>query len=72
MRFRRLRMVLFLVAVLAALASQAARFLVADEPQPSDAIVVLATLARPVCPVPRPREYRSSRIAGPQGRAART
>jgi uncharacterized SAM-binding protein YcdF (DUF218 family) len=35
-------MVLFLVAVLAALASQAARFLVADEPQPSDAIVVLA------------------------------
>jgi uncharacterized SAM-binding protein YcdF (DUF218 family) len=42
MRFRRLLIVLFFVAILAALASQAARFLVADEPQPSDAIVVLA------------------------------
>jgi hypothetical protein len=42
MRFRRLLIVLFFVAILAALASQAARVLVADEPQPSDAIVVLA------------------------------
>jgi uncharacterized SAM-binding protein YcdF (DUF218 family) len=42
MIFRRLLIGLFVVAILAGLASQAARFLVADEPQPSDAIVVLA------------------------------
>jgi DUF218 domain len=42
MRFRPLLVVLFFVLVLAALASQAARVLVADDPQPSDAIVVLA------------------------------
>src|SRR5260370_42312367 len=42
MRFSRLLILLFLVAVLAALASQAARFLVVDEPEKSDAIVVLA------------------------------
>jgi len=42
MRFFRLLILLFLVAILAALASQAARFLVVDEPEKSDAIVVLA------------------------------
>jgi hypothetical protein len=42
MRFSRLFIVLFLVVVFAALASQAARFLVVDEPEKSDAIVVLA------------------------------
>ena len=42
MRFFRLLIVLFLVAIFAALASQAARFLVVDEPEKSDAIVVLA------------------------------
>jgi len=42
MRFFRLLVVLFLVFVVAALASQAARFLVVDEPGKSDAIVVLA------------------------------
>jgi uncharacterized SAM-binding protein YcdF (DUF218 family) len=42
MRFFRLLIVLFLVVILAALASQAARFLVVDEPGKSDAIVVLA------------------------------
>jgi uncharacterized SAM-binding protein YcdF (DUF218 family) len=42
MRFFRLLIVLFLVVILAALASQAARFLVVDEPEKSDAIVVLA------------------------------
>ncbi|MFZ0796579.1 MAG: YdcF family protein [Terriglobales bacterium] len=42
MRFSRLFIVLFLLALQAALASQAARFLVVDEPEPSDAIVVLA------------------------------
>jgi hypothetical protein len=42
MRFFRLLVVLFLVAIFAALASQAARFLVVDEPEKSDAIVVLA------------------------------
>lgn len=49
MRFFRLLMVLFLVGILAALASQAARFLVVDEPGKSDAIVVLAgeTKVRP-------------------------
>jgi DUF218 domain len=41
MRFRPLLVVLFFVVILA-LASQAARVLVADDPQPSDAIVVLA------------------------------
>jgi hypothetical protein len=48
MRFLRL-IVLFLVVVFAALASQAARFLVVDEPEKSDAIVVLAgeTKVRP-------------------------
>ena len=50
MRFSRLLILLFLVALLAALASQAARFLVVDEPEKSDAIVVLAgdTKVRPV------------------------
>jgi len=50
MRFSRLLILLFLVALLAALASQAARFLVVDEPGKSDAIVVLAgdTKVRPV------------------------
>jgi uncharacterized SAM-binding protein YcdF (DUF218 family) len=50
MRFSRLLILLFLVAILAALASQAARFLVVDEPEKSDAIVVLAgdTKVRPV------------------------
>jgi hypothetical protein len=49
MRFFRLLISLFLVAILAALASQAARFLVVDEPEKSDAIVVLAgdTTVRP-------------------------
>ena len=49
MRFPRLLVPLFLACVLVALASQAARFLVVDEPAPSDAIVVLAgeTHARP-------------------------
>jgi hypothetical protein len=49
MRFYRLLISLFLVAILAALASQAARFLVVDEPEKSDAIVVLAgdTTVRP-------------------------
>jgi DUF218 domain len=49
MRFFRLLILLFLVAILAALASQAARFLVVDEPEKSDAIVVLAgdTTVRP-------------------------
>jgi uncharacterized SAM-binding protein YcdF (DUF218 family) len=44
MRFFRLHIVFFLVVVfiVAALASQAARFLVVDEPENSDAIVVLA------------------------------
>src|SRR5450756_1026279 len=42
MRFFRLLIVLFLVVIFAALASQAARFLVVDEPGKSDAIVVLA------------------------------
>lgn len=46
MRFFRLHIVSFLVVVfvviVAALASQAARFLVVDEPEKSDAIVVLA------------------------------
>jgi len=44
MRFFRLHIVLFLVVVfiVAALASQAARFLVVDEPGKSDAIVALA------------------------------
>jgi uncharacterized SAM-binding protein YcdF (DUF218 family) len=42
MRFLRLLIVLFLLVVLVALASQAARFLVVDEPEKSDAIVVLA------------------------------
>ena len=44
MRSFRLQIVLFLVVIviLAALASQAARFLVVDEPEKSDAIVVLA------------------------------
>jgi uncharacterized SAM-binding protein YcdF (DUF218 family) len=48
MRFLRL-IVLFLVVILAALAHQAARFLVVDEPEKSDAIVVLAgeTKVRP-------------------------
>ena len=52
MRFFRLHIVSFLVVVLrivAALASQAARFLVVDEPEKSDAIVALAgeTKVRP-------------------------
>ncbi len=51
MRFFRLHIVSFLVLVfiLAALASRAARFLVVDEPEKSDAIVVLAgeTKVRP-------------------------
>ena len=42
MRFLRLLIVLFLLVVLVALASQAARFLVVDEPEKSDAIMVLA------------------------------
>ena len=42
MRFFRLLIVLFLLAIFVALASQAARFLVVDEPEKSDAIVVLA------------------------------
>lgn len=42
MRFSRLLIVLFLAGILVALASQAARFLVVDNPAPSDAIVVLA------------------------------
>jgi uncharacterized SAM-binding protein YcdF (DUF218 family) len=42
MRFFRLLTVVFLVVILAVLASQAARFLVVDEPEKSDAIVVLA------------------------------
>ena len=41
MRFLRL-IVLFLLVIFAVLASQAARFLVEDEPEKSDAIVVLA------------------------------
>jgi len=47
---RRLRLLLVFVIVAVALASQAARFLVVDNPQKSDVIVVLAgeTDARPV------------------------
>ena len=50
MRFSRLLILLFMVAIFAALASQAARFLVVDDPEKSDAIVVLAgdTKVRPV------------------------
>ncbi len=50
MRFSRLLILLFLVAILATLASQAARFLVVDHPEKSDVIVVLAgdTKVRPV------------------------
>ncbi len=51
MRFFRLPIVLFLavVVILAAVASQAGRFLVVDQPEKSDAIVVLAgeTAVRP-------------------------
>ncbi len=49
MRFPRLFIFLLLVGILLALASQASRFLVVNEPEPSDAIVVLAgeTSARP-------------------------
>lgn len=42
MRFSRLWIGLLLVVILLALASQAARFLVVDKPEKSDAIVVLA------------------------------
>ena len=42
MRLSRPLLILSLAGVLLALASQAARFLVVDQPQPSDAIVVLA------------------------------
>src|ERR1017187_8503986 len=42
MRFSRLFMLLLLLAIFVALASQAARFLVVDEPGKSDAIVLLA------------------------------
>ncbi len=50
MRFSRLYPGLLLVVILVALASQAARFLVVDNPEKSDAIVVLAgeTNVRPV------------------------
>src|SRR5208337_2184884 len=49
MRFSRLFPGLLLVVILVALASQAARFLVVDKPEKSDAIVVLAgeTKVRP-------------------------
>lgn len=49
MRFSRLLTLLFLIVVLAVLASRAARFLVVDDPEKSDAIVVLAgeTKVRP-------------------------
>ena len=51
MRFSRLFRPLLLVVIFVALASQAARFLVVDEPTKSDAIVVLAgeTNVRPAC-----------------------
>jgi uncharacterized SAM-binding protein YcdF (DUF218 family) len=42
MRFSRLFIVLLLAGILVAVASQAARFLIVDKPEPSDAIVVLA------------------------------
>src|SRR5450755_5199744 len=42
MRFSRLLIVLLVAGIMAAVASQAARFLIVDEPKPSDAIVVLA------------------------------
>src|SRR5208282_4795236 len=42
MRFSRLFIVVLLAVILVALASQAARFLVVDKPEKSDAIVVLA------------------------------
>jgi uncharacterized SAM-binding protein YcdF (DUF218 family) len=42
MRFKPLPIVLALAGLLVALATQAAHFLVVDEPEPSDAIVVLA------------------------------
>src|SRR5260370_34757209 len=50
MRFSRLFRLLFLGVILVALASQAAGLLVVDEPEKSDAIVVLAgeTNTRPV------------------------
>ena len=50
MRFSRLFVLLLILVTLAVLASHAARFLVVDEPQKSDAIVVLAgeTNVRPV------------------------
>src|ERR1700691_3452826 len=53
MRLFRLLMVLLLVTMLAALASRAARFLVVDEPDRSDAIVVLAgeSSVRPARPL---------------------
>ena len=49
MRFFRLITVLLLVVLLAALASHAARFLIVDEPEKSDVILVLAgeTIVRP-------------------------
>src|SRR5580700_5061093 len=49
MRLSRWLIVLLFVCLLAALASHAARFLIVDKPEPSDAIMVLAgeTNARP-------------------------
>ena len=64
MRVRRLLIVLFFVAILAALTSQAARFLVADEPEPADAIVVLAgeTNVRPALAIELLRQGVAPRV----------
>jgi vancomycin permeability regulator SanA len=64
MRLPRSLILLFVVAILAALASQAARFLVVDDPQRSDAIVVLAgeTNVRPAHAVELLRQGVASRV----------
>ena len=60
----RIRIVLVLLLVLVALASQAGRFLVADAPQHSDAIIVLAgeTSIRPARAVELLRQGMASRM----------
>src|ERR1035437_146906 len=64
MRFFRLLIVLFLIVIFAAFASQAARFLVVDEPEKSDAIVVLAgeTKVRPARALELLRQGRAPRV----------
>src|SRR5258708_8482713 len=64
MRFSRLLILLFLVAILATLASQAARFLVMDSLEKSDVMVVLAgdTNVRPVRGVEMLRQGMAPRL----------